>query len=179
MLLVVFVKQVLLGGAVVYGSLLAVQAVGSLIGGLIIGHLGNRIAPLRLVGISLVTFGFIDLLIIDLPLFVPGLLIVFILFILVGLPEHRFSRRIQCIASGPGGRQTARTHLRDTPGNAVAPDVARHGSSWNARRSTRTSTPAERAGRHVRVLWVTRSVDTVEDDCKRANFAGGQIGSKA
>ncbi len=86
-LLVVFVKQVLLGGAVVYGSLLAVQAVGSLIGGLIIGHLGNRIAPLRLVGISLVTFGFIDLLIIDLPLFVPGLLIVFILFILVGLPS--------------------------------------------------------------------------------------------
>jgi hypothetical protein len=41
---------------------------------------------LRLVGGSLVAFGFIDLLIIDLPLFVPGLLLVFILFILVGLP---------------------------------------------------------------------------------------------
>ncbi len=85
-LLVVFVKQVLQGGAVVYGSLLAVQAVGSLIGGLLISHIGNRIAPLRLVGGSLVAFGFIDLLIIDLPLFVPGLLLVFVLFILVGLP---------------------------------------------------------------------------------------------
>jgi Na+/melibiose symporter-like transporter len=85
-LLVVFVKQVLSGGAVVYGSLLAVQAVGSLIGGLVISHIGNRIAPLRLVGGGLLAFGFIDLLIIDLPLFVPGLLIVFVLFILVGLP---------------------------------------------------------------------------------------------
>src|SRR2546423_701666 len=86
-LLVVFVKQVLGGSAVVYGSLLAVQAVGSLIGGLVIGHLGNRIAPLHLVGGGLVAFGFIDLLIIDLPLFVPGLLLVFVLFILVGLPS--------------------------------------------------------------------------------------------
>jgi MFS family permease len=86
-LLVVFVKQVLLGGAVVYGSLLAAQAVGSLIGGLAIGHLGNRIPPLRLVGVGLATFGFLDLLIIDLPLFVPGLLLVFVLFILVGLPS--------------------------------------------------------------------------------------------
>jgi MFS family permease len=81
-LLVVFVKQVLRGGAAVYGSLLAVQAVGSLIGGLVISHIGNRIPPLRLIGVGLVTFGFIDL-----PLFVPGLLLVFVLFILVGLPS--------------------------------------------------------------------------------------------
>ena len=85
-LLVVFVKQVLSGGAIIYGSLLAAQAIGSLVGGLVIGYAGNRIAPLRLVGGCLVAFGFIDLLIIDLPLFVPGLLIVFALFILVGLP---------------------------------------------------------------------------------------------
>ena len=85
-LLVVFVKQVLGGGAVVYGSLLAVQAVGSLIGGLLISHIGNRITPVRLVGLGLFTFGFIDLLIIDLPIFVHSLLIVFLLFILVGLP---------------------------------------------------------------------------------------------
>jgi MFS family permease len=85
-LLVVFVKQVLGGGAVIYGSLLAVQAVGSLIGGLVIGHIGNRIPPVRLVGVGLFTFGFIDLLIIDLPIFVHSLLIVFLLFILVGLP---------------------------------------------------------------------------------------------
>lgn len=85
-LLVVFVKQVLFSGAIVYGSLLAVQAVGSLIGGLVIGHIGNRIPPLRLLGVGLFTFGSIDLLIIDLPIFVHGLVIVFLLFILVGLP---------------------------------------------------------------------------------------------
>ncbi len=89
-LLVVFVKQVLGGGAVVYGTLLAVQAVGSLIGGLVIGQIGNRIPPLRLVGLGLFAFGFIDLLIIDIPIFVRGLLIVFLLFILVGLPGTGF-----------------------------------------------------------------------------------------
>ena len=41
----------------------------------------------HLVGVGLATFGFIDLLIIDLLLFVPGLLLVFVLFILVGLPS--------------------------------------------------------------------------------------------
>lgn len=40
-----------------------------------------------MVGAGLVAFGFIDLLIIDLPLFIPGLLLVFVLFILVGLPS--------------------------------------------------------------------------------------------
>ena len=85
-LLVVFVKQVLKGDAIVYGSLLAVQAIGSLVGGLAIGQVGNRLPPLRLTGVGLFFFGVIDLLIIDLPIFVHGLLIVFLLFILVGLP---------------------------------------------------------------------------------------------
>ncbi|HEU5227895.1 MAG TPA: MFS transporter [Ktedonobacteraceae bacterium] len=85
-LLVVFVKQVLGGDAVVYGSLLAVQAIGSLAGGLAISQLGNRLPPLRLAGVGLFCFGVVDLLIVDLPLVVHGLLIVFLLFILVGLP---------------------------------------------------------------------------------------------
>ena len=174
-LLVVFVKQVLGGGAVVYGTLLAVQAVGSLIGGLVIGQIGNRIPPLRLVGLGLFAFGFIDLLIIDIPIFVRGLLIVFLLFILVGLPGTGFLVRIQCIPSDLRGRQNARTYLRGTSGNEITPDTHRHGSSRNTGRSTRTSAHAERAGQHVRTLRATGFVDTLECNCKKANLAGCRI----
>jgi len=86
-MLVIFVKQVLNGGAVVFGTLLAVQAVGSLLGGLVIGPFGKRLAPVRLLGVCTCLFGLIDLLIIDLPLFVKGgVLLVGLLFVLVGIP---------------------------------------------------------------------------------------------
>ena len=85
-LLVVFVEKVLGYGAVVYGSLGSMQAVGSLLGGAIIGLLGERYAPARLVGICICLFGIIDLLIINVPLFIPNLLIIWALFILVGIP---------------------------------------------------------------------------------------------
>lgn len=86
-MLVIFVKQVLNGGSVVYGTLLGVQAVGSLLGGLVMGQFGKRLAPARLLGICACLFGLIDLLIIDLPLFVKGgVLLVGTLFILVGIP---------------------------------------------------------------------------------------------
>ncbi len=85
-LLVVFVKQVLNSGAVVYSSLLSVQAIGSLLGGLLIAQFGKRLAPARLVGIGFGLFGLIDLLIIDLPLFIQNVWLVGLLFILVGIP---------------------------------------------------------------------------------------------
>ncbi len=62
------------------------QAVGSLLGGAIIGLLGKRYTPARLVGICICLFGIIDLLIINIPLFIPNLLIIWALFILVGIP---------------------------------------------------------------------------------------------
>ncbi|MEO6889925.1 MAG: MFS transporter [Ktedonobacteraceae bacterium] len=85
-LLIVFVKKVLGGGAIEYGLLLSVQAIGSLVGGLVIAQVGSRIAPARLFGMCLVAFGFIDLLIVNVPAFIPGLLIVLVLFVIVGLP---------------------------------------------------------------------------------------------
>jgi MFS family permease len=85
-LLVVFVEKVLGYGAAVYGSLGSMQAVGSLLGGAIIGLLGKRYAPARLVGLCICLFGIIDLLIINVPLFIPNLLIIWALFILVGIP---------------------------------------------------------------------------------------------
>ncbi|HLX58928.1 MAG TPA: MFS transporter [Ktedonobacteraceae bacterium] len=85
-LLVVFVKQVLKGGSVDYGLILSVQAVGSLIGGAFIGMFGNRFAPARMLGICVFLFGFIDLLIIDIPIFLPSVLLVMALFVAVGIP---------------------------------------------------------------------------------------------
>ena len=85
-MLVVFVKQVLAGGSVVYGSLLSVQAVGSLLGGLVLAQFGKRLVPARLVGFGFALFGLIDLLIINLPLFIHSVWLVGLLFILVGIP---------------------------------------------------------------------------------------------
>ena len=85
-LLVVFVKQVLHGGSVDYGLILSIQAVGSLIGGVFIGAFGKRFAPARMLGVCMFLFGFIDLLIIDVPIFFPSILLVMALFIAVGIP---------------------------------------------------------------------------------------------
>lgn len=86
-MLVLFVKLVLNGGSAVYGILLAVQAIGGLLGGLMMGQFGKRITPARLFGVCTCLFGLIDLLIIDLPLFVKGgVLLVGLLFVLVGIP---------------------------------------------------------------------------------------------
>ncbi len=86
-LLIVFVRQVLGAGAALYGSLLSVQALGSLLGGLLIAQTGGRLQPARLLGAGLALFGLLDLLIIDLPLFMPSFWLVGGLFILVGLPD--------------------------------------------------------------------------------------------
>ena len=76
------------GGAAVYGTLLGVQAIGSLLGGLAIAQFGKKVTPARLLGVCSCLFGLIDLLIVDLPIFVKGgvLLLVGLLFVLVGIP---------------------------------------------------------------------------------------------
>jgi MFS family permease len=86
-MLVIFVKLVLHGGAAVYGALLGVQAIGSLLGGLAVGQFGKRVTPARLLGVCTCLFGLIDLLIVDLPIFVKGgVALVGLLFVLVGIP---------------------------------------------------------------------------------------------
>lgn len=85
-LIVVFVEHVLGYGASVYGFLSSIQAIGSLAGGFLIGNLGTRFTPARLLGICLAIFGLIDLIIIDIPFVIPGLFIIGLLFALVGIP---------------------------------------------------------------------------------------------
>ena len=96
-MLVIFVRQVLNSGAVVYGSLLSFQRIGGLLGGLLIGQFGKRIAPARLIWVGCCIFGLVDLLIIDLPLFIHGVGLVELLFILVGIPGVGFSVGMQTL----------------------------------------------------------------------------------
>jgi MFS family permease len=90
-MLIIFVRQVLNSGAIVYGWLLSVQTIGGLLGGLLIGQFSRRIAPDRLIWICCCIFGLIDLLIIDLPLFIHGVWLVGLLFLLVGIPGVGFT----------------------------------------------------------------------------------------
>ena len=84
-LFVVFVNRILGGGALEIGWLMSAQAVGGLIGGLFVGSLG-RVPPSRLIGLSAVAFGLIDLAIFNYPTFFPGITLGIVLFIVVGVP---------------------------------------------------------------------------------------------
>jgi MFS family permease len=83
---VVWVQQVLRGGALEFGWLMSAQAVGGLVGGLVIGYLGSRFAPVHLTGWGMVLFGLIDIVLFTYPLFFSGLAPGLALIALVGIP---------------------------------------------------------------------------------------------
>jgi len=81
-LLVPFVKRALHGDAQVFGWLLTVQAIGGLLGGLVIAQRGAAVAPTRLFGLSLGLTGIILVTVANVSL----LPLVFALVALAGLP---------------------------------------------------------------------------------------------
>ncbi len=85
-LFVVFVYRILHGGALQLGWLMGAQAVGGLIGSVLVGYVIKAIAPSRLIGMSAILFGLIDLVIFNYPAFFPGFTLAVILFVLVGIP---------------------------------------------------------------------------------------------
>jgi predicted MFS family arabinose efflux permease len=86
-LFVPFTRTVLRGDATVYGLLLGAQAVGGIVGGVLVGHFGRSIPAPRLLGLSAVLFGLLDLAIFYYPLFWPGVLVPLMLMALVGIPS--------------------------------------------------------------------------------------------
>jgi len=66
-LLVLFVKDVLRGGAVVLGWLVTAQGVGGLVGGLVGGRVGRAVAPGRIVGVALLAVGALSLVVFNVP----------------------------------------------------------------------------------------------------------------
>lgn len=89
-LFIPFVTQVLGGEALELGWLMSAQAIGGLLGGVIIARLGTRIKPRALLGFSAIVFGLIDLAIFNYPAFFPGIAIALVLFVVVGLPGAAF-----------------------------------------------------------------------------------------
>lgn len=66
-LIIPLVKELMGGGAQLLGWLMMAQGVGGLIGGLLVGQIGNRIAPRRLAAMGLVVTGTVIFAIISFP----------------------------------------------------------------------------------------------------------------
>lgn len=97
-LFVPFVTDVLNAEALQLGWLMSAQAIGGLLGGVVIARLGERISPVRLLAPCAVLFGLLDLAIFNYPAFLPGITIALILFVLVGIPGAGFSGSFSTLA---------------------------------------------------------------------------------
>lgn len=85
-LFIPFVADVLREGSLAVGWLLSAQAVGGIIGGLLISMVAASFAPARLVGWGSVGLGLIDAAIFNYPSFLSGVSLGIVLFALAGLP---------------------------------------------------------------------------------------------
>jgi MFS family permease len=85
-LFVVFVTERLGGGAAEVGLLRGVQAVGGLLGGLLVGVLARRLAPVRLLGVSLVGFAVVAAVGWNGPHVTTALAFYLAAFVVVGVP---------------------------------------------------------------------------------------------
>ncbi len=102
-LFVPFATRVLGGSAATYSALLSTQAVGGLLGSLLLGRVGSRVAPLRLLGVCGVAFGLIDLAMFTYPLFVRGVAPTFALIALVGVPAAGMGVAYSTVLQSAGG----------------------------------------------------------------------------
>jgi MFS family permease len=71
----IFVNRVLHGVALQIGELMSAQAVGGLLGGVAAGWIGERLLSRRLISISAMCFGAIDLVVVNAPALLPGALV--------------------------------------------------------------------------------------------------------
>jgi MFS family permease len=81
-----FVRDVLDGDARGYGLVVGIQAVGGIVGGLVVAALGERWRPGPMLGIAAVLFGLVDLTLFLYPLVYVGLAPAVVLMVVVGLP---------------------------------------------------------------------------------------------
>ncbi|HEY0069855.1 MAG TPA: MFS transporter, partial [Chloroflexia bacterium] len=85
-MMAVFVSKVFGGGAEELGFLFGAQAIGGMVGSFFVGAVAKKVAPARLLGLSAILFGFIDLLIVNYPTFYPSIDPAFVLIAIVGIP---------------------------------------------------------------------------------------------
>jgi MFS family permease len=101
----VFVNRILHGGAPQIGELMSAQAIGGLIGGVLVGWIGNRILSRWTIGLCSIAFGLIDLVIFNSPTFFPAFWLSVGLFVAVGIPGIGFLTGIQSLtqSTAPDG----------------------------------------------------------------------------
>ena len=85
-LFIPFVADVLRGDALDVGWLMSAQAVGGIVGGVVISAVAARFAPAHLLGWGSVGVGLIDVFIFNYPVFLSGVTLGLVLFTLAGLP---------------------------------------------------------------------------------------------
>ncbi|MCI4364587.1 MAG: MFS transporter [Thermoplasmata archaeon] len=85
-LVVPFIVAVLHGNGPDYGWFSAIQAVGGIVGGLLVARYGGKWAPTTVLPITAVVFGVIDIAIFTYPLVLAGIGLAFVLVGIVGLP---------------------------------------------------------------------------------------------
>lgn len=87
----VFVDEALGGGASEAGWMMSAQAVGGLMGSLLVGGWARRAAPIRLVGLGAIGLGLVDLVLFNYPAVISGIWLGLALFWLAGFPVTAFS----------------------------------------------------------------------------------------
>ena len=92
-----FVRVALEGGALELGWLMSAQAVGGVLGGLVVGSAAARLSPPRLLGLGAVLFGLVDLAIFVYPSFVQSIAVGLALFVLVGIPAEGMLAGLQTL----------------------------------------------------------------------------------
>lgn len=83
---VIWVKQVIHGTALQLGWFMSAQAVGGILGGLLIGAIGSRVLPTRLAWSGAIGFALLDMALFSYPVIVPGAWLGLVLIALVGIP---------------------------------------------------------------------------------------------
>lgn len=82
----VWVDEALDGGTLEAGSLMSAQAVGGLLGSVVIGAWAKGASPARLLGWGAIGLGAIDLVIFNYPAFLSGIWLGLLLFAVAGVP---------------------------------------------------------------------------------------------
>jgi MFS family permease len=85
-LFVPWVRDALHSDSAGYGAVLSTQAIGGLTGALVIGRIGSRINPLRMLIIGALMFGAIDLVLFTYPVLYPVIGPALVMLVIVGVP---------------------------------------------------------------------------------------------
>jgi MFS family permease len=86
----IWVDKVFGGGTLEVGWFMTAQGVGGILGGFIIGGLGNRVAPFKLLGLGALGIGLLDFALFNYPLFFSEIWLGLLFIFLVGVPAVGF-----------------------------------------------------------------------------------------